>query len=56
VGEEEVRVGAVEDHDGQSLVAFDLGEQVRQLFDHHRVDEVDRGVVERDPPERASQR
>jgi len=42
VGEKEVRVGTVEEHDAHTLVAFDLGEQVQQLFHHHRVDQVDR--------------
>jgi hypothetical protein len=52
VGEEEVWVGAVEEHDAHSLVTLDLGEQVQQLFHHHRVDQVDRRVVEGDPPQR----
>jgi len=50
VGQEEVRVGAVEDHDGHPVVLLDLGEQVMQRDDHHRVDEVDRRVVEGHSP------
>ena len=38
VGQEEVRVGAVEDHDGHPLVLLDLGEQIMQRDDHHRVE------------------
>jgi len=52
VGEEEVRVGRVEEHDADLLVALDLGEQVQQLLHHHCVDQVNRRVVERDPPQR----
>src|SRR5712675_2716705 len=52
VGQEEVRVGAVEDHDGHPVVLLDLGEQVMQRDDHHRVDEVDRRVVEGHSPQR----
>jgi NAD(P)-dependent dehydrogenase (short-subunit alcohol dehydrogenase family) len=32
-------------------VALDLGEQMMQRNDHHRVDEVDRRVVEGDSPQ-----
>ena len=50
VGQEEIRIGAVEDHDRHSVVLLDLGEQIMQRDDHHRVDEVDRRVVEGRPP------
>ena len=50
VGQEEVRVGAAEDHDGHSIVLLDLGEQRIELDGHHRVDEVDRRVVEGHSP------
>jgi hypothetical protein len=50
MGQEEVRVGAVEDHDGHPVVLLDLGEQRMQRDDHHRVDEVDRRVVEGHSP------
>src|SRR5882672_6104584 len=50
VGQEEVRVGAAEDHDGHSIVLLDLGEQRIELDGHHRVDEVDRRVVEGHAP------
>jgi len=50
VGQEEVPVGAVEDHDSHPLVLLDLGEQIMQRDDHYRVDEVDRRVVEGHAP------
>src|SRR3984957_2820618 len=50
VGHEELRVGAVEDYDGHSVVLLDGGEHLGQGDDHLRVDEVDRRVVEGDTP------
>jgi hypothetical protein len=50
VRQEEVRVRAVEHHDGHPVVLLDLGEQIMQRDDHHRVDEVDRRVVEGHAP------
>jgi hypothetical protein len=50
VRQEEVRVRAVEHHDGHPVVLLDLGEQIMQRDDHHRVDEVDRWVVEDHAP------
>jgi hypothetical protein len=50
VRQEEVRVRAVEHHDRYPVVLLDLGEQIMQSDDHHRVDEVDRWVVEGHAP------
>ena len=50
MGEEVVPVGTVEDDDGHPVVLLDLGEQRIELDGHHRVDEVDRRVVEGHSP------
>jgi hypothetical protein len=50
VSQEEVRVRAVEHHDGHAVVLLDLGEQIMQRDDHHGVDEVDWRVVEGHAP------
>ena len=50
MGEEVVPVGTVEEDDGQPVVLLDLGEQRIELNGHHRVDEVDRRVVEGHSP------
>jgi len=52
MGEEKVRVGAIEEYDGDLLVLLDLVKQPMELDDHDRVDQVDRRVVERDAPQR----
>ncbi|GAB7071241.1 hypothetical protein JCM12141A_55300 [Mycolicibacterium hodleri] len=52
VGQEEVGVGAVEDDDCELLVAFGQLEERHQVGEHLRVDEVDRRIVEGDPPQR----
>jgi hypothetical protein len=48
--QEEVRVRAVKHYDGHLVVLLDLGEQIMQRDDHHRVDQVDRWVVEGHAP------
>jgi hypothetical protein len=50
VRQEEVRIRAVEHHDGHPVVLLDLGEQIMQRDDHHRVDQVDRRVIEGHTP------
>ena len=50
MGEEIVPVSTVEDDHGQPVVLLDLGEQRIELDGHHRVDEVDRRVVEGHSP------
>ena len=50
VRQEEVRVRAVEHHDRYPVVLLDLGEQIMQSDDHHRVNQVDRRVIEGHAP------
>jgi len=52
VREVEVGVGAVEYHDVDGVVGFQLGEQAFEVAHHVGSDDVDRRVVEGDSPQR----